>query len=72
MTQTPQDGPPDRSLRRHEVERRCGLSTTTIYRKMADGTFPKPLRVGARAVRWPESEIDRWLSERPRAGDDEE
>ena len=71
MTQQRQDGPPDRSMRRHEVERRCGLSTTTIYRKMADGTFPRPRRVGARAVRWLESEIERWLSECPRTGVDE-
>ncbi len=57
----------DRMLRRGEVEQLCGLATTTIYRKMKDGSFPSPVRVGARAVRWPESEILRWLSECPRA-----
>ncbi|MXZ91001.1 MAG: AlpA family phage regulatory protein [Chloroflexi bacterium] len=71
MTQRPQEDSPDRSMRRHEVELRCGLSTNTIYRKMREGTFPRPQRVGARAARWPESEIERWLSERPRAGDDD-
>ncbi len=57
----------DRALRRHEVERLCGLATSTIYRKMRDGTFPKCIKVGDRAVRWWESEVMRWLSERPRA-----
>ena len=69
MTQIPQE---DRLLRRDEVERRCGLAATTIYRKMQDGSFPKPIKVGARAVRWPESEIEDWLAGRPRAGSDEE
>ena len=60
----------DRLLRREEVELRCGLSTTTIYRKMSEGTFPKPIKVGDRAVRWYESEIEQWLSQCPRAGGD--
>ena len=58
---------PDRLLRRDEVEARCGYSRTSIYRLMRAGLFPLPLRVGPRAVRWPESEIEHWISERPRA-----
>ena len=57
----------DRLLRRQEVEERTGLATTTIYRKMREGSFPEPIQVGARAVRWPASEIETWLAERPRA-----
>ena len=57
----------DRLLRRQEVEERTGLATTTIYRKMREGTFPEPVKVGARAVRWPASEIEAWLAECPRA-----
>ena len=57
----------DRLLRREEVETRCGLARSTIYRLMRDGTFPEPVKVGPRAVRWPQSEIENWLSERPRA-----
>lgn len=57
----------DRLLRREEVETRCGLARSTIYRLMRDGTFPEPMQVGPRAVRWPQSEIENWLSERPRA-----
>ena len=57
----------DRLMRREEVEERTGLARTTIYRKMREGSFPEPLQVGARAVRWPASEIDAWLASRPRA-----
>ena len=64
------ESPYDRLLRREEVERRCGLATTTIYRKMSEGTFPKPKRVSTRAVRWVESEIEKWISERPLADGD--
>ena len=54
-------------LRREEVEARTTLSRTSIYRKMREGTFPEPLKIGARAVRWPASEIADWLAVRPRA-----
>ena len=63
---------PDRLLRRDEVETRCGLARTSIYRLMRAGKFPEPIKVGTRAVRWPESEIERWISERPRASGDQD
>ena len=57
----------DRLLHRREVEQRVGLATSTLYRLMRAHQFPVPLKIGAKAVRWPASEIERWLSERPRA-----
>ena len=57
----------DRLLRLREVLARCGLSRSTIYRKMGEGSFPEPLKVGVRAVRWLEAEIEDWLASRPRA-----
>ena len=57
----------DRLLHRDEVEERTGLSRSTLYRKMREGSFPSPLQVGVRAVRWPCSEIEAWLAARPRA-----
>ena len=56
-----------RLLRLSEVRARCGLSRSSIYRKMREGSFPEPLKVGDRAVRWPEHEINAWLATRPRA-----
>ena len=57
----------DRLLRLNEVQARCGLSRSSLYRMMRDGSFPEPLKVGVRAVRWRESEIEAWLEALPRA-----
>ena len=57
----------DRLMRREEVETRCGIARTTIYRLMRCGQFPEPIKVGARAVRWSSTEIEAWLASRPRA-----
>ena len=43
---------PARILRFHQVQARTGLSRSTIYRRLAGGSFPKPLSLGARAVGW--------------------
>ena len=60
----------DRLLRLGEVRIRTALARSTIYRKMRNGSFPEPLKIGDRAVRWPESEIEAWLAARPRATGD--
>ena len=57
----------DRLIRRVEVERLCALSTSSIYRLMGENRFPRPIRVGPKAVRWLESEIGAWVASRPRA-----
>ena len=54
----------ERILRRPEVESRTGLSRSTIYAMMAEGLFPKPVRLGKRAVGWTDSTIDEWLESR--------
>jgi len=51
---------PDRLLDKWELEEHVGLDITTIYRKMKVGTFPQPLKVGKRAVRWRAADIRRW------------
>ncbi|MCY4421127.1 MAG: AlpA family phage regulatory protein [Gammaproteobacteria bacterium] len=61
------DNPRPILLTRTEVEDRCRIGRSTIYRLMRSGDFPKPLQVGTRAVRWVESEIDDWISRQPRA-----
>ena len=60
----------DRLMTRPEVEERTSLSTTSIYRLMRAGTFPEPNKIGPRAVRWRESEIEGYLTSRPRASGD--
>lgn len=49
-------------IRRKQVEARTGLSRSTIYKQMAEGTFPEPVNIGPRAVGWIESEITDWLT----------
>ena len=51
-------------LKRPEIEKRTGLKRSTIYEKIKAGTFPKPVKLGARAVAWPEAEINAWMEER--------
>lgn len=53
-----------RILRRPEVEAVTGLSTTTIYERMALGTFPRPIPLGRKSVGWLESELIAWQRER--------
>lgn len=48
-------------LRRRSVEARTGLSRSTIYLRMAQGTFPKSIPLGPRAIGWLESEVEAWL-----------
>jgi prophage regulatory protein len=45
-------------LRLPEVRARTGLSTSTIYAKIAEGTFPKQVPLGPHSVGFVESEID--------------
>ena len=51
-------------LRLPAVKLRTGLSRSTIYLRIAQGTFPAPVSLGAHAVGWIESEVDEWLARR--------
>ena len=48
-------------LRLPTVKARTGLSRSTIYLRISEGTFPKPVSLGGRAVGWIEEEINDWL-----------
>lgn len=37
------------------------ISQASLYRRIADGTIPKPLKLGA-ASRWPKSEVEAAIS----------
>ena len=54
-------------LTRREVERRTGLSRSTLYRKMREGTFPVPVKISERAVRWRDSDIRAYVDSRTRS-----
>jgi prophage regulatory protein len=54
---------PDRIIRLKTVLARTGLSRSTIYRKIADSTFPAQLQISANGAGWHESEINRWIAD---------
>lgn len=51
-------------LRLPAVKASTGLSRSTIYLRVSQGTFPKPVGLGGRAVGWLEAEIQEWLQRR--------
>lgn len=51
-------------LRLKHVCEIVGLSRSTIYNAIHADSFPRPIRVGGRAVRWKTADIQRWMDER--------
>jgi prophage regulatory protein len=51
----------DAFLRLPQVKIRVGLSRSSIYMAISQGKFPRPVRLGLRAVGWLESEIEAWV-----------
>lgn len=58
----------NRLLDLRDVSAKVGLGKSSIYRMVDSGTFPAPRQVGAKAVRWLESEIDAWMEALPQVG----
>ena len=54
---------PVRVLRLPRVQARTGLSRSSIYMRVANRSFPQPIRLGPRAIGWIESEVDQWIRE---------
>ena len=50
-------------FRRKDLEERLKLSRSSIYAMMAAGEFPKPIRLGRRAVGWLSGDIEKWLQD---------
>ena len=59
--------PGSKILRRHAVKETTGLSDSSLDRAVRDGSFPKPVQLGARAVGWLSDEIEAWLVARVEA-----
>ncbi|MEQ9011587.1 AlpA family transcriptional regulator [Algiphilus sp.] len=55
-------GDNDVILRLPEVLERTGLTRSTLYGLVAQGRFPRPVRLAARAVGWKHSEISAWIA----------
>ena len=49
-------------LRLPQVKSITGLSKSTIYARISDGTFPRQIPLGPRLVVWVESDIQNWIA----------
>lgn len=56
---------PDRIIRLKTVLHRTGLSRSTVYRKIAEGTFPPQIPISVHGAGWSEAEINRWVADPP-------
>lgn len=56
--------PRDRLIRLPDVEAATGCKKSTIYLLLKQGQFPKPVRLSARMVAWPESAVLQWVQDR--------
>ena len=66
QTQAPTIACIDRLLPMSKVIELTSLLKATIYRKVAEGTFPAPFRIGASRVAWSEADVAQWIKTRTR------
>lgn len=55
---------PQRILRRSDLPAYTGYSVPRIYELMGEGKFPRPVKLGARAVGWLERDVAEWQAAR--------
>lgn len=53
----------DRFVRLRELIGITGLSRSTVYRRMGEGTFPPRLGLGGNVVAWRQSDVERWMAD---------
>jgi prophage regulatory protein len=53
----------ERIVRLKTVLARTGLSRSTLYRKIAEGTFPSQLKISVHGTGWRESAVNRWIAD---------
>jgi prophage regulatory protein len=58
---------PSKIYRRPAVQDLTGLSRSTLYKMILEDRFPAPVRLGARAVGWRETDLIAWIESRAKA-----
>lgn len=61
---------PERIIRLKTVLQHTGLSRSTLYRKIAEGTFPRKVPISVHGTGWHESAVQRWISDPMRYRED--
>ena len=62
----------ERVLRWPEVHQHVGLCRSHVHNLVKNGRFPKPVKLGARASGWLESEVHAWIEKRVAESRDQE
>jgi prophage regulatory protein len=70
MQVNPTQSSPERLIKLPEVLARVALSKSSVYEMLGrtPPAFPRPLKLSRRAVCWPSSAIDAWITERIKTG----
>ena len=55
-----------RLLKMSEVQKMTGLSRAGVYKMVADGRLPPPVRFSSRCIRWHEAEVLAKIESLPR------
>ena len=55
-----------RLLTVREVAKIVGLGVPTVWKWVASGGFPAPIKLSSRATRWRSDEVESWIESRPR------
>ena len=59
----------DRLLKIAEVQELTGLGRSTVYKKVAAGVLPAPVRLSRRCARWRASELQAAIEALPRSSE---
>nr|WP_322624514.1 AlpA family transcriptional regulator [uncultured Flavobacterium sp.] len=51
-------------MRLPQVIKDTGLARSTIYKKVKENSFPKPISLGAKSVGWLEADVQNWIEVR--------
>ena len=57
----------DKIMKRRQVEDAIGYKRSALYAMVSEGDFPKPIKLGRRAVGWLESDVSGWIKSRVNA-----
>ncbi len=53
----------EKIIRLKTVLARTGLSRSTMYRKIAEGTFPQQVKISVHGAGWRESAVSLWIDD---------
>lgn len=51
-----------------ELVQRTKISRSAVYAMIARNEFPRPVRLGRRAVGWRVEDVEAWIADRPVGG----